>query len=478
MRGLVLVDLDNVMGAQSLEDCVEGCGRWLRRQREQARLTECVVCMAFNTTTVAEHRLTFAGLHAAARALAASMAEGEPRVELGLVLTMPQAADVLLARLAREAPCAEGAGRYAFAALVSKDRGLARSLASEVFTRKGWRELQGRAWPGVSWLMPSGGTAVERMPPVAVASGRNGVAPETSGRYTLCVDNGALAAWAGDRAPDVAPDMELVALADEVDRRPWLLSQVGATRRTLRGVDRLSRLPGPMRLGPLSPKDAVEVRGGAACPSEVDGPAGASVGIGAARFDRQDATVATRLPVAVLGAGRGPYQVDSGVLNLTAALQQVPEGARLGGAVRVHLSRRRSELVAEVEHSASQQPAAWWVESSKTTSVRRVDDADRFMPREATVAGVPMRYPGGRPTRLALRSPLDRGAQVTVAAAIAPGTIGTASNGEATVAVFSPIKPLAADATIVVDPIHTVSRGGRMADFPLDLWTLPLVVPR
>ena len=112
---LILVDLDNVLPDGGVTELVDDCGSVLADHRGIAR--KCVTSFAFNTDTAG--RLGFEALEAVARGFAEAIGADSHRVEIGLTPTMPQTADVLLARLARRAPDAGGAGSVTFAGLLS-----------------------------------------------------------------------------------------------------------------------------------------------------------------------------------------------------------------------------------------------------------------------------------------------------------------------------------------------------------------------
>jgi hypothetical protein len=472
MRALILVDLDNVIGDGLLE--LVGDARPCLEKRRSSSLKECVTAFAFNTVTGYSHNLTWRSLEDAARAFATALGATQSRVEIALALPMPQAADVLLARLARSAPTDAAGGPYHLAVLMSQDNDLARDLGGEVFARdkSRWVQLE-RGWLSAWGPTPGAAPLVRKPPERARASGSEAVA--LSGAYTELVSELGHAGWARERPLDLGPDRELRALSVRLEEDPWLLSQIGATQRSLRGI---ARLPlGAEVLGPVCSKDGVELRGDAPRPTRLSALIAASVGIGAVRSPIERATVASRLPVGVLQAalGGGGARCDRGGVSPQRALQRAAVGAALtDDPVEVRLRIDRRALVAKVKHDSTHQPRAWWLAGERrVTTEQRIDGAARFLPASVRTSGVPYRT-AGSPIPLALRCPLEPGAQVRCDAAIAQGTIGQAwwcpPLGKARpIAVYAP-RHIAPTEGLRVEPVHSASHG------PSELRDIPLMV--
>ncbi len=187
--------------------------------------------------------------------------------------------------------------------------------------------------------------------------------------------------------------------------------------------------------------------------------------------------MAARLPVGVLKAvlAADGLRCDRRGVNPRRALQRASVGAALtDDPVEVRLRTDRRALVAKVKHDSTHQPRAWWlVGERKTTSEQRIDGAGRFLPTSVRTMGVPYRTEGP-PVPLALRCPLEPGAQVRCEAAIAQGTIGQAwwcppIGKSRPIAVYAPRHVEATDA-LRVEPVHSAHRG------PSELRDLPLMV--
>ncbi len=277
MRALILVDLDNVID-DGLPALLEDARPHLQKRRSS--FEECVTIFAFNTVTGYSHDLPWRSLEDAARGFATALGAARSRVEIALALPMPQTADVLLGRLARRSPTEAASGHYHLAVLMSRDRELARDLGSEVFARdkSRWVQLE-KDW-FTAWGPTPGAAPLVRKPPDRPrASGSDAVA--LSGAYTELVSELGHAGWARERPLDLGPDHELATLSVRIEEDPWLLSQIGATHRSLRGI---ARLPVAAEvLGPVCARDGVELRGDAPLPTRLSELISASVGIGAVR---------------------------------------------------------------------------------------------------------------------------------------------------------------------------------------------------
>ena len=482
MRGLILVDLDNVLERQpsgrELACFVRAAVGELAARVGRVDVGSCIVGVALNTTTATTYNFTFEVLRDAAAQLAGGLRAKLESLELGVVLTMPQAADFLLERLAREAPSREASGDYTFAALFSFDQGLTSSLHGFYRDRNLWSRASGNTL-GAMWKAPDGVRPIHRTAPHAVRGSGTGAPPNASS-YTIVIDNDALAGWASTRAVDVGSDTDLPELARAVDRDPWILSQIGATGTCLRGVRRIQELPShaPVPLGEVSKSDRIEVRGVAPSPTEVSGAERASVGIGAVRFTNPGATIACRLPVGVLAMQTDVFLLDVRELNVGSALQRFPVADPLGAPITVRFAQRGSRCVARVQATRGSLDG-WWVKHTATTAECSVELPSRLAgPIEAR--GQLMRSPGRCDWRVSIRSVLQRGDRVRLQTDVARGEVGQAwlDTGDGTIpaAVIALRTHHRRDDVIAVRPIHEVVALAP-ANYPESLGLVPLVVP-
>jgi hypothetical protein len=480
VRGLVLIDVDNV-ASEHIEELERDAWRLLRACKAHVSLESCLVSFAFNLDSVERYELTFQDLRRCGKALATVFDVSDPVIEIALTLVMPQAADVVLERLTREAPTAAGAGRYGFAAVLTRDEALKASVRDFVgaSSRIPWFDVA-KDYVGIALLRPANAIdATRAVPPPSPAPGA-GKPPTDIAHYTVRVSGGyAVAVWAATRPADIPAGADLRDLARCAQREPWVLSQIGVTETTVRGLARMAQLPGePPFLGSLSPKDGVEIRGKGARPTEIRQPTKPSVGIGAARCE-MGATVGSRLPIHVLIAAGDPIPVDGVGIRTREVIQRLSPGAALHRSkALVRFCRDSRGFKAQVARDPTRQPAAWWLRESKTTSELSVPT--RLLVDDLDAHAVSMRGLAWCPYRLALRSPLETGATVDVQDCIAQGQIGGGScagpDGKPVwVAVLAASRPATPGPTVVA-PIHTIDRNRGLDSFPELLWALPIVV--
>lgn len=484
MRGLILVDLDNVAGPYGLRGLVELAAA---AQKKVPDVREWRVAFALNTSTPGEHGVTLASLREAGSALGAT---GDA-TEIALALTMPQTADVLIARLARWAPSDDAAGPYQAAILLTGDQDLADSLGEERYENSSHGWLRSEDGITTLWRMPEAGKPARREPPPP-AKTHEPKRPELEQAYTLPVMEPSHASWAAMRTPDVDGALELEQLANLLDAEPWLLSQLGATLTSVRGIDRLTRLGGSSsHLGGVCPEDGVEVRGHLPRPRIGESPVAASVGIGAVRFRKSQATIASRFALGVIDAA-GPCSIHASAVARRSVLQSLTPHVALGSEVKVRFDTRgrKPVLVAKVKHQSNQQPQAWWMlGNDRTTSEIRLEGlnlvpkaldgirAVTFLP----ISPIPVPDPdGGRPRDcfIALRSVVEDHDTVAIPRDIDKGVIGEGRTmpayGKARpVAVYAAARPLLAGETITVRPIHLA----KPRNLPESCCVLPVVVP-
>lgn len=481
MRVQVLVDLDNVLGGRDLGYLRHAVANSVSRCAVLRDARHFTVSVAFNCETAIEEELNFAGLDAFAQSIAGALGgNASAALELALVPTMPQAADVALERLAREAPTAEGALGHVAALLLSADRGLADSL-DDWF--KGWLTADFRGVKGRVWRCPEGEKPKARRAPNRVRGGGTGAPPANLLGYTVPVDQGdATATWASSRAPDTDCSAELWRIASEVDRYPWLLSQIGITRQTVRGCRRLYAWEKGARppLGAVSRKDGLEIRGEGPLPETVVRAGDASVGNGAARFDEACATLASKLPVALLAECRESLLVGGGeqvwLSRALDTLRQHSVSASL--EVFVDMSTDRGQLVAKVRQpSGTRAPVSWWITGeSHATSELRIPGCANLLPQRISGRGVVSANASGSDLRLHLRATVGAGHSVEAAGAVERWTLGSALADGSEVLILAMDSPIGKGANLSVKPIQDLPPAA-LKRFPATLRALPLVVP-
>jgi hypothetical protein len=161
-------------------------------------------------------------------------------------------------------------------------------------------------------------------------------------------------------------------LANIVSGCPGLLSQVGATTKSLRGVARLSELVrtwphSTTAIGACGPDEGLEVHAAAEPKGETvaGGLRPSEIGIGAIHSQKLQATVATRLPASLLRRLEMPpsavFEASVGTLIDGGVLAEMPAITPYG-QVDVLLYEQSRNLVAEVKsRGAGGQPVAWWI---------------------------------------------------------------------------------------------------------------------
>ncbi len=474
MKGIALIDLDNVLG--TIDDL--GAALRILEHELQPKADDWTLCLAFNTETVQRHQLSYEDVRSFARKVSTLLGDDSPNVELGMCLSMPQTADTLLVRLLHESPTEDAAGDYHYVALVSKDQGLFRSLGGKRLSSwpgpPKWDRKLSRVW---------GPKERSRRTPMQMKGKPVGPeAPAFDVFYSACVESKSEAAWAAERNVDVNPSLSLVELASWVEKRPWLLSQLGATTSSVRGVARMSQLPlEELHLGTFSKREGVELKGKLDAPQSARSPQPATVGIGAVHFGEPEATVASTVPFSLF-AENYDYALSSSGLDSGSAL--APLAAWQGNdaeTVKVRFRVQGSDLVCEVRHGEDKQPKLWWLHNTAAKSVLRLRCADLL----------PGQVDG---TAFALRSS-DAAYAVSLCAHVPPETaihvdrpipkrsIGegywlSPSGSRVPVAVFCTTRPLQAGEQTLTVPLHQAGRHVSVRDLPNDFWALPLVVPK
>lgn len=363
---LVLVDLDNVRG----QDTGPLDALWpahLPRSEHPDDAPPCVVVYAMNLDT-ADHHVTFEGLRTLAEHLAATVGRSSLRgVETALTLPVKESADVALERLLVHSPTEIHNGRLAAVHLLSDDHGLRQNVAGYLRTK--YRETHA---DGVtSWSF------VGKKKPVARKARKPGVHALGEADPThphLAIDAPELIIQLGRNYADIAAGASLQDVAVAASSRPGLLTQLGLTDATLRGVERLGQLAAGERprLSPLTYLDGVEfcrdsVRGG-----DYSAPKASALGPGAVRFDDPPGTLSTRLPTCLVLAAKGPLPASAGRLDDRTTLERLDDaGLRNADNVRVALSSEGRVLKAEVQRAFCSPLAWWWRTPTKTESKLR-----------------------------------------------------------------------------------------------------------
>ena len=363
---LVLVDLDNVRG----QDTGPLDALWpahLPRPEHPDDAPPCVVVYAMNLET-ADHHLTFEGLRTLAEHLAAAVGRSSLRgVETALTLPVKESADVALERLLVHAPTDVHDGRLAGVHLLSDDHGLRQNVASHLGTK--YREAHA---DGVtSW------SVVGKKKPVARKARKPGVhalGEADPAHPHLAIDAPELIVQLGRNYADIAAGASLHDVAVAASSRPGLLTQLGLTDTTLRGVERLGQLAEGERprLSPLTYLDGVEFCRDSVPGGDYGAPKASALGPGAVRFDDPPGTLSTRLPTGLVLAAKGPLPASAGRLDDRTILERIDD-ADLGDAdeVRVALSSEGRVLKAEIQRAFRSSLAWWWRTSTKTESKLR-----------------------------------------------------------------------------------------------------------
>jgi hypothetical protein len=391
-------------------------GAWISRVATPRPAGPWRCILALNTTTAIDELgdLDPSDMQQFGRELGEAICAGATgETEMALCATMPQTADVALLRLATESPALDATPYHAIV-LLSADGDL-RGYMERLVTGYGGVRASGYAGPGSNeltlWRCPNG---LKRRAPTSPTAAPPGTPPENLACYTLPIDSFGLAGWAYSKRLDLEPGSDMRSIATQVQRDPWLLSQIGLTTNTVRGVSRFARLGDDATIGPCGPRDGVEVRGTGGCAGEARHIRVASVGIGAARLDDNvSGSVATRLPVAFLRESGAPWPAASwGSLEDARILQRLSPWAPLGAKVRVVFERGRP--VASVRRSSPKlQPEAWWILRTECRTDLWIDGLDTIVPyqAESIARAMPVprgiRFPNDRMASLALRCPDD-----------------------------------------------------------------------
>lgn len=278
-------------------------------------------------------------------------------------------------------------------------------------------------------------------------------------------------------------------LVREVDQHPSLLTQIGVTTTTTRGVERLARQvssPSPCAIGPCSAGDGLELER-EPMPIATLVPGSANVldggtGAGAVRFEWGEDVVAltarTRLPVGVLRAAQaGSFTAIGSQLPDDQLLRQLGTGVSECRVSFVKGPPGRIGCLIDCDPSEQQAPAWWWDGGGRTTA-KFYCIASRIMVQgQVSASGQPARM--GR--ELIVRSVLAAGASVTPQHDGRPGDLLCARDGGgAPAALLVLTGSVSAGMPVQVEPIQ--ARGAAalirlLGKHGPELRRLPLVVP-
>lgn len=179
---------------------------------------------------------------------------------------------------------------------------------------------------------------------------------------------------------DVPVGGSLRQIAQFATRRCGLLTQVGVTSNSLRGIDRVRQLAEGKHpsLSPCEPDEGVEVCADSPAAGEHSEPQSSPLGPGAVRFRSPAATVATLLPPAVVAAARAPFVVNAGALDDKEVVSRLdPAALADADLVDVRFSGPANGLRVEVERSFGRPLSVWWWRpSGKTVSKVRIDGTE------------------------------------------------------------------------------------------------------
>lgn len=314
MTRLLLVDLDNLPfageGALWPRLTSQGDVAWTRSRQGQSPRSASfsavlgqadIVVFAGNSRTHDKAKLRVDHLPPLAAAFADVVWPRRARdvgVECAICLTMPQTADAAVIRLLREAPEQGHVGPFDGVTLWSKDRGIRADVAAILGVAWGSaRQTSEGVW---RWTCPSPNFAWTRGWTAPVRAEQQIPLPKDwSARVSTGHHDAAVAALAG-------PFADLGKLSHAIERAPHLLSQVGITVESVRGVARLAGVVSGTAgtTVALCENDGAEV-GIAAEPPRKSGASTVTaslLGNGAVRLLESGVTARSRLPWQLIAA--------------------------------------------------------------------------------------------------------------------------------------------------------------------------------
>lgn len=403
MRTLLLVDLDNIPPGV----IVAGLGHPF--------VSEVLRAVLLLNLDTARGDPDPAAIGAALAGATRARLEG---VEVALVAPVPQAADALLLPLLERSPFVDGAGEFGRVALLSRDQGLHEELAARLAGRKPTRHRYRDEW---RWFDLPAPLRRKQLPPTPAPG--EGALPA---HYSAAVSTRSAALAAQQRPVEAPSGAGLRAVAAAIRERPHVLTQVGPTTASLRGLERLDRLlraHDVVPIGRVGEGEGLEVHAGAATPPPtrvVPGPAP-----GLARLVGEERTVLCRIPPsAMIGLAAADFAPGpDGDLEAMRTLRA------LGGEGRVHLGLARGGFLrATVLRSPGEPPPIWWVDGTtgRATSELRLRISQVRLPhpikadaritryRDDTQHGLRLAAPPTRPVMVRVRAPAEAGHIVAV----------------------------------------------------------------
>jgi hypothetical protein len=503
MRVLVLVDLDQCfVRTDDLDTVRRIIGRCFNPKAEPLlpQVDSVVVVLAFNTSTARALERRFGGTALAdfARSFAEVVAGPGAMVnpEFAMTLTMPEAADVALAALAKGSPTQANSGAFDRVVLLSNDKGLRQGVGSTMnasFTALGDEPMRKK---GATWVAAP---KVQRAHTVLAATTGCPVAPD-SGSPTVLVDTSSLAAWAWTRLAEVPVGTCLGDLAGMVAGNPSILTQVGITRiggaSCVRGVDRLTQyLTSGNRpsLGPCCPSDGLELTYCTPLPARWCFDSTSPVAPGAIRLRtagtpyRHVLTASTKVPPWVFSPSL-PIQLEAwnprrikDRLSLLAHFNSVPPERPTCTFVRTDRHAQRPHFC-ELDRDDFMQPPTtwWWIAAGPGTAKLKLNLPEIELAR--TIRDVPCEASLSPSGDLGYRSIGGTAGEVDCPEGLTAGTIGLGVSQGQHLAVLA-LSHVTRGRRVTVRPIQDVSwsdireklgtMGERQWD---DLRLLPLLV--
>lgn len=251
MRHLVLVDTDNLLPRPG--ECLPNASDLplVGKPSKDNKVVSVTVVFALNCNSA--QRVPYEWLVAFSERIRGDLA---PRaklapLEVALVLTMPEAADELLVRLIQTAGVPANAGEYTGLWLLSNDKGLRSSVvksvqAARLHVQKEYAFMSCRF--------------CRDLPPFTSSQHHQPVSPTSPLHQQLNSEH--LCSWAQlgtTQLPRGASTLKEI--ASMVEQNPFLLTQLGPTTTSLRGINRLIQLlQGATPLLDCETNDGVEVR--------------------------------------------------------------------------------------------------------------------------------------------------------------------------------------------------------------------------
>lgn len=356
---LVLVDFDNLRGTDS-----RPLSEFYVPDLAGSVSAPTVVAFAMNLNSVDEHT-TFGALKALAERIAATMTGGTLLgFEVALTLPVKETADVIIERLLLKSPAPAHEGLLAAVHLLSEDNGLKRHVRARVEKKKYQCH---RSRTEMSCTFDGKGKPLKRKRPPVGTSSLGRMTP--SDPHQAILDAELIERHGGLRV-DIPEGATLAMVAEAAGQRCGLLTQVGPTLSSLRGIDRLAKLATgrPPTLSPCAPDEGLELCAEVPPAGDYDSPALSSLGPGAVRFASPPATVSTLLPHSLLEVATPPFAVAEGRLLDAKVLEALdPAALSKTDVVEVTFEGPANELRAEVYRQFSHPLPTWWREANGKT---------------------------------------------------------------------------------------------------------------